>query len=324
MSEISQNSKKNVVVTGANGFLGTALVRELLSCQEYNVYAVTSSNKTRLEANDRLTLIQCGMNEYSRLSDILSEKSCVNPTMFFHLAWQGASGTDRTNWKFQADSASGTIQALETAHELGAGKFIAAGTVYENVPVLPDVHASPETKAAASFKAGDFYILSKKYAHEMANQLALKLSLPFVWCTFFHPIGRYIKDNQMMAYTIKSLLSGETPQFGPAKKTPYDIISVKDVAYGLRLAGETILQDRAYYIGSGNPRLLSEYLLETCRILDVETPVETDVRPDDGMRFNFGWFDTSAFMEESGFRPRLSFREAVLETAEYIRSGLSS
>jgi nucleoside-diphosphate-sugar epimerase len=203
-----------------------------------------------------------------------------------------------------------TLTALETARKLGCGKFIALGTVYERF--------APQIAGTEKFGGSDFYILSKKYAHDMSKQLALKWGMGFVWATICHPIGKNIKPEQMMAYVIAKLLDGVAPEFGPAA-TLYDIVAVEDVAFGLRLIGEGVMAQSEYYIGGGSVKPLAAWLEETRKILGVDTPIGIGRRPDDGLRFEREWFDRSVLAAETGYAPKVSFEKAVRNTAGWLR-----
>ena len=154
----------------------------------------------------------------------------------------------------------------------------------------------------------------------MCLKLARKLDIEFVWATIFQPIGRYIKKEQVMTYAINGLLKGEPPEFGPAME-PYDITAVEDIAYGLRLLGEKTLTKQEYYIGSGSPMLMKEYLQRTKEVLGVDTELKIGCRPDDGLRFMFDWYDISAIKKDTGYSTRMGFDQAVLNVAEWVRSG---
>ncbi len=152
----------------------------------------------------------------------------------------------------------------------------------------------------------------------MAGQLAYKLEMEFAWCTICHPIGRMMKRDQMMAIVADGLLAGKSPAIGPAL-TFYDVVAVEDVALGLRLLGEAeknALSRREYYIGSGTPKLLREWLEEARDALGVNTPLGIGKRADDGLRFDKSWFDISALREDTGYAPRMSFAEAVANAAD--------
>ncbi|MDR1001386.1 MAG: NAD(P)-dependent oxidoreductase [Clostridiales bacterium] len=221
----------------------------------------------------------------------------------YHLAWESASGPGRGDAVLQAGNAALTLETLRAAYKVGCQKFVSLGTVYEFLP-LPD-----------AVGISDFYILSKRYSHAMADRLARQLGIDFVWCTVCHPIGRGIKPEQMMAYAVSNLLKGVSPAFGLAK-TWYDVVAVEDLALGLRLAGEYRLSKREYFIGSGQPRVLRDYLTQLPHILGVSDKVNIGARPDDGLRFQREWFDIAPLAAETGYSPQLGFEQAVKNVGE--------
>jgi nucleoside-diphosphate-sugar epimerase len=260
------------VISGASGFVGRHLTREL----EAHGFSITALKRGELPN--------------------------ANADVFYHLAWESASGAGRGNAALQASNVELTLRLLAEAHHAGCKKFVALGTIYEKLPL-------PETPGAS-----DFYILSKRYAHEMADRLAQKLGIDFVWCTVCHPVGRGIKPEQMMAYAVSGLLEGKPPQFGAAE-TWYDIVAVEDLARGLLLAGQCELSGREYFLGSGKPRILRDYLSALPRMLGVDTAINLGARPDDGLRFEREWFDTTPLANETGYAPQVSFGEAVKNIA---------
>ncbi|GHU79440.1 NAD-dependent epimerase [Clostridia bacterium] len=295
----------SAIVTGATGFVGVHLLAELLA-NNVEVWAICRTGSQNLgRLPETVHVIYVDIDSY----DSLSELPDTGFDVFYHLAWEDASGPGRTNAAAQAKNVELALTALENAHRLGCGKFIALGTVYERF--------APNARTRESFGGSDFYILSKDYTHAMLDKLAVKLGIPFVWATICHPIGRLIKPEQMMASVVSSLLSGTKLPFGPGTAV-YDIVAVEDVARGLRLLGECALTKRVYYIGSGAPRRLKEYMEETRRILGTDTPIGFGERPDDGLRFEGAWFDIAPLAGETGYAPSVGFEQAVLNVADGV------
>lgn len=287
----------HAIVTGAAGFVGVHLVSELLA-NDIQVSALcipNDPNQSRLPPDVRI---------YTDMTQLPEADT------FYHLAWESASGPGRGDAPLQARNAELTQKVLLKAHQLGCKRFIALGTIYERL--------APQILSAGQYSGLDFYLLSKAYAHAMASQLAYKLDIGFVWCTICHPIGRLMKPDQMMAFVVSSLLAGVSPPLSMAL-TPYDIVSVRDVALGLRLlSGPQPLKNREYYIGSGAQRPLREWLLEARRLLGSMTPLGFGKRPGDGLRFDESWFDISPLTAATGYTPKVSFAEALAELAKEI------
>ena len=295
---------KSAIVTGATGFIGTHICNELLE-NDIRVTGLARKGSENIKRLQDVNLVWCGMDDYDSFEG-------EHADTFYHLAWEGATGTGRDDEELQAKNIIRTVQALKAAKRVGCRRFVALGTVYENLV--------PQILTDTRHRKPDFYLLSKQSAHYMCLKLASKLDIEFVWATIFQPIGRYIKKDQVMAYAISGLLNGKPPKFGPAME-PYDITAVEDIAYGLRLLGECRLSRNEYYIGSGSPMSMKEYLNRARDILNVDTELKIGTRPDDGLRFSYDWYDISAIQEDTGYAARVGYDRAVVNVAEWIKSG---
>ena len=301
---------KRAAITGVTGAVGMALLEKCIR-EGYEVLAICrrgSTRNSRIPSSPGIIVLETDLSELD-LVILPDDKPCET---FYHLAWDGATGAGRDDEELQTKNIARTVAALKAAKRVGCRRFVALGTVYEKLV--------PQVLLASEHRKADFYLLSKQSAHYMCLKLARKLDIEFVWATIFQPIGRYIKKEQVMTYAINGLLKGEPPEFGPAME-PYDITAVEDIAYGLRLLGEKTLTKQEYYIGSGSPMLMKEYLQRTKEVLGVDTELKIGCRPDDGLRFMFDWYDISAIKKDTGYSTRMGFDQAVLNVAEWVRSG---
>jgi len=291
---------KSAIVTGADGFIGTHLVR-LLCEKGVDVTALClpdSSTSNRLPED---------------VSVVHKMGQLPQADAFFHLAWASPSGAGRADAGVQARNITLTIDAIKAAKECGA-KFIGLGTIYERF--------AKNVMESGQFSNPNFYILSKHFASEMSSQFAYQNDMQYVWCQICHPIGRFIKREQLMAYVVSGLLGGKPPALGSAS-TYFDIIAVEDVALALYLIAECDNARRGYFIGSGTPLVLRDYLEKVRGVLGVEAPLLYNQRAEDGLSFSKEWFNIGDLCDDTGFCPGVSFENAVENVKEWIlESGL--
>ncbi len=291
----------NAYITGATGFIGTHLCEELNKCGT-EITALVRKDSENAGRLSNISTVVCGMDDYPTLQGKPAD-------VFYHLAWEGATGPGRDDEALQLKNVSRTLEALEAAKRIGCKRFVALGTVYEKL--VPQIMSAPEHRKM------DFYLLSKFNAHLMSKKLAEKLGIEYVWATIFQPIGKYIKNDQVMAYVINGLLNGNPPELGPCEE-PFDITAVEDIAKALRLIGGCDSPISEYYIGSGDPHLFKDYLAKTKEILGSDTDLKIGARPDDGLRFSKEWYDISALQRDTGYSPSVRFEEAVKNTAKWL------
>lgn len=90
---------KTAAVTGANGFVGNAVVRELLS-NGYRVYALTHENTSNIPQDANLKIIHCSSDDLESVY-----KKIDRCDLFFHFAWAGSAGLERANVELQLKNA---------------------------------------------------------------------------------------------------------------------------------------------------------------------------------------------------------------------------
>lgn len=290
-------------MTGATGFLGYHLLRELTS-QGVEVVALCredSPNISRIENMKGVQIQTCALAQIESLPEKLKRGE---DDVFYHLAWRGASGSERADYKVQIDNVRWCLESTQAAKKLGVKMFISTGTICEM-----QCDAIVETEYAGD---SAYYLLAKKSAYEMLRVACRRMGLPFLWCTFYHPVGRYNKPEQLILHTIQTLRRGESPKFGPAEKW-FDVICAEDLAHAFYLAGSSELKEDRYFIGSGSPRILKDYLLEIQQEIAPELSLEIGAFPDDGLPMRREWLDPSKFVMETGFQARRTFADYLRE-----------
>ena len=120
---------KKVLVTGAAGFIGKSLVKELID-RGTEVYAVV--NNSRLDTSgiqtDMLHIIQCDLSRDTSGIEALEDKGI---DVVYHLAWRGSYGPERCDISIQLGNVKMGMDCFKAAEKAGCQKFIAAGTISE-------------------------------------------------------------------------------------------------------------------------------------------------------------------------------------------------
>ncbi len=181
---------KKCIVTGATGFIGTALCRELLRGGD-EVFAVvrpksarrhklTDLQKVDSAAKTRLHVVEADLG---RLGGALSEAQ-TRADVFFHLAWNGSAGAEREDFDIQQKNIAYTAEAIRAAKACGCTKFVGAGSQAE-YGVVHGVASEDKTVSASLYDVwrGETCGISDgtPFSSAVRNRLRLAENLQRVW-----------------------------------------------------------------------------------------------------------------------------------------------
>lgn len=301
---------KNVVVTGATGFIGSWLVQELLS----NGIATTiiARNKEKLLneffLNPKCTIIESDIENLAK-HHFVEEHYDV----FFHLGWGGVSPEQKNDIKVQLNNISMSIHALEVCKTINCDKFVASGTVAEYVFCSDIMNVNDKQTP------NDMYGAAKVSTHYFLEVRARQLQQPFIWMVIPSTFGERRSDNNIITYTIRTLLKNEKPMYGDLTQM-WDFLYVAEVVRAIRLIGEKGKAGKIYGIGSGKYKPLKEYI---CRIRDLINPeLELGIGavPSMTKQTFSSCVNIYDLVCDTGFSAEIDFDEGILRTINYIRN----
>ena len=118
---------ENVIVTGANGFIGKTLVNALLE-KGYHVVALDIRFDDVLANDDRVTCVNVMNKEVAALAKEIphQEYRC-----FFHLAWAGTSGPARADYTVQLNNVKLACDYIKLCSEIGCKRVVYASSINE-------------------------------------------------------------------------------------------------------------------------------------------------------------------------------------------------
>jgi nucleoside-diphosphate-sugar epimerase len=298
---------KKVIVSGANGFVGGAVVRELIAHGIEVVALVHEGNRSHLPESDQLTVCPFDLKQAEKAKDALA--GCKADT-FYHFAWAGSAGAQRADTALQLANAQWTVDCLRLAKEVGCTRFVNAGSIME----LETIKAT--WKDGNRPGLGYVYGSGKLVAHTMCKAVAADIGMELVWALITNAYGVGEKSPRMVNTTIQKCIRGEAPQFTAGTQN-YDFVYIDDVARAFRMIGEKGKPFCEYLIGSSHAKPLKEFLLEMKASIAPDLDFIFGDIPFTGVNQPLEEFDCTKTEEDTGFRAQVSFAEGCRRTRDW-------
>ena len=298
------------IVTGATGFIGLALCRELLQ-NGYEVVAVVRLDarkkdkmldlKKEIGVLDKsLQILEVPLEEMSRLYTQYN----IHADFFFHLAWNGSSGTAREDFDIQHSNIAFTANAIRVAKSCGCKKVIGAGSQAEYGVV--DGAAFEEKTVPCPFM---MYGSAKVAACQMGTVLAKQLQIGFVWPRIYSVYGVGENPGTLVNYVLDALRKGEVPELSSCENM-WNFLYVSDCARALRILAENENAQGIYHVASKDTRLLKEYVIEMRDLIAPDVDLGFGVKQADPKR-TFQLQPDVGKLDHIGFRAEISFEEGI-------------
>ena len=292
---------KTAFVTGANGFLGRNLIAKLIE-EKVHVYALV------LEGEIPSDILQSEFVSilYGNLESGCSLQGSIpkNIDVFYHFAWIGVSPEQRNIFDVQIRNINMTLNTVKFAIKKKVRKFILPGStneyLYSGKLINKDSVPTPRN-AYGSVKVSLRYLV---------NQMCLDNEIDFCYCCITGIYSEFRRDNNVISYTIQTLLKNEKPRLTKLEQT-WDYIHISDAVDALFLVGEKGKNGAFYGIGHGDNWKLINYVKIIHEIInkDIELGIgeilyDYDVLPS-------SCIDLTDIKKDTGFVPQIDFNEGI-------------
>ena len=302
---------KSAIVTGATGFIGTWLVKELSTNGIKVTAIVRQETKKLIKIKDipNVDVIVCNMEDVDKLSDILNGKV---HDVFYHLAWNGSSGDLRSVYEIQLTNVEITLKAMAIAEKLKCTKFVGAGSLmeFESHQVVMKNGIIPT--------GSNLYSIAKYTAHAMSKTYSSNMEIEHVWAYITNAYGEDEISPRFFNTTIRKMLDRENIDFTEGLQL-YDFVHVSDVARAFRLIREKGKRGCNYCIGSGNPKPLKEFIIKMGHIVDDSLQMNFGAVASTGISLSADIYSIENLKEDTGYEPLISFDEGVNRALAYMK-----
>lgn len=303
---------KKAIVTGATGFIGKFLVRELIK-QNVEVIAIVRPNTKNIgNVPQNVRIIECSLKEINTLGNIISDRDidCV-----FHAAWQGVSDSDAKNQYVQLQNVVSTLDLIDTTQQMKVGTFVGCGSIHETEALVE----MSQDKVVNNL--GLFYKSAKTSAHWMGKAKAGNYGIRFFW-PLINTYGEEERSARLVNTIIRKIYNNESPDLSAGEQY-YDFVHVSDVAHALYLIAEKGVDGTNYTIGSGKAKKLKDFLESVGNIANeingTNIPLAFGRITSNVISLPIDAFDVKKLTQDTDFVPKVSFEEGIRKTALWIR-----
>ncbi len=229
-----------ILVTGANGYLGQGVVKQLLDDGQ-EVIAVDFSTE---HIDSRAKSVKCDLFAVDNPYEYFD-----HPDVLLHMAWRDGfvhfsnAHIDDLSKHYQfivkmAESGIGRIAVMGTMHEIGFFE----GSIHDNTPCNP---VNP-------------YGISKNALRELTKLAAVKYNIPFQWLRGYYIVGNSEFGNSIFSKITTAEKEGKKEFPFTYGQNQYDFIDYPDFCKQVAAA---VSQDRIngiINICSGRPEKLAD------------------------------------------------------------------
>lgn len=302
---------KKVLITGASGFIGRALVDEITKSDIEIIALMRKSTETnsKFQNNQKIRIVYCDMDEIEQLPQLIDDRDidcCI------HLAWAGSTGETRADASLQLKNVDWSVRLIKVLGKMKVLRFVGAGTLAEQ-DVLNYHPLDGATPNAVSM-----YGIAKITAHFMSKTQCCVEGIEHIWCVISNTYGIGNTTNNFINFASKLMLEKKHAAF-TAGEQYYDFVYITDTARAFWAAACRGKSNSSYYLGSTKSRKLKDYILIIKDTIDPSISLFLGEIPFNGKPLPPESFDCSSLVADTGYKPTIPFEIGIEETINWLK-----
>lgn len=305
---------KKYLVTGATGFVGSWVTRELIKRGE-DVSILVRDKKLNWRLHDiadQISIFQSDLQDPG-LGEIIDT---IKPTVIFHIAAAGATSTQQSSfYSFLDINVKGLANILSAAKRNNIDLFVNTGSSSEY-----GIKDLPMNESDLLAPIND-YGVSKAAATLYAQSIAVTKNMPIITLRLFSPFGYFDDEKRLISYVIRQALKGE-PISLSTRDNVRDFVYVEDVVGAYMVTEQAkIKPGEIINIGSGKQHSVYDIVRLILDITKSRSEVLWGTMPKQARQIepNVWQADINKAKKLLQWEPQFSLYEGLEKTISYYK-----
>ena len=299
-----------VLVTGAGGFVGSQVVRQLVASNvEVAAMVRPGSGHPRLSGlEDTVRILEADLSDSESVARALA---ISKPEACIHTAWYAVPGKYLTS-AHNLDSLRASLSLLEQLASAGCGHLVGVGTCFEY-----EMRHEPLTENSPN-RPFTLYAAAKLAFMLVSEQRARQLDVTMAWARLFYLYGPFEDERRLMPQAIKALSSGA--EFSTtAGDQVRDYLHIEDVAAGLCALSRHRLSG-VFNVCSGEAVTIAGLMQTLGELLGRPELIRLGAFPPRDWDPAYICGDSTRLRTEAHWSPRYTLRDGLAQTVAWWKS----
>ncbi len=311
---------KTVIVTGAAGFIGSNLSKELL-VRGYRVVGIDNFDDTyetrfkeehvkSLLSNECFLLERIDIRDREAMVELFAREE---PDSVVHLAAKADTRAAVLDpYPYVDNNINGSLVVFDAARSVDVKHVVnvSSSSVYGNMP-------TPWSESTITDKPISPYGATKRAVELFAHSYHHNFGIPITSLRFFNVYGEHNRPGMVPYKWAQAILRGEEIEMSGKGDRKRDYTYVGDTVRGTILALEHPNGNQTFNIGNNNPVSLRELLETFERVIGVKAKVRERESHKASVEDTFA--DIGKANTELGWKPEVSLEEGIRRLVEWVR-----
>jgi UDP-glucose 4-epimerase len=303
-----------ILVTGAGGFIGAAVVAEALRSGHEVIGTIRPGGDDGRLSNlkSKFNLISVDLRDTALVASVMRE---YRAEVIVHAAWSGVNNKSRSDNLQITDNIATSCHLLEAGANHGASKFVGLGSQGEYGPFERKIKETDLPRPTTLYGA------SKLAVHYLTQQLADRAGISYAWVRIFSTYGPGDNPHWLIPMLVNQMLNGQRPKTTLGKQF-WDYVFIDDLARAVVSIATQPAAKGVFNLGSGQPVQVRSIVEKIRDLTATKLELifgEIPYRPDQV------WYmeaDISRLKTVTGWSPEVDINAGLATTVQWHREQL--